>query len=38
MAFLHLLKIQLYVSFPLKKKKQKNIQQRGFAGGHPPNY
>jgi hypothetical protein len=21
-----------------KKEKDKNIQQRGFAGGHPPNY
>ncbi|KAF1943973.1 hypothetical protein EJ02DRAFT_113870 [Clathrospora elynae] len=23
---------------PTKKKTSKNIQQRGFASGHPPNY
>ena len=22
----------------MKKKNKKNIQQEGFAGGHPPNY
>jgi hypothetical protein len=28
----------LYLSSYIRKKEDKNIQQRGFASGHPPNY